>query len=72
MQIWIKEGKTNKYIIIGKYKSYICTIEGIFNISNAKKTIEREGYKNILLRKNIEILDISKEKNILKFNHCNN
>ena len=67
MQIWIKEGRISKYIIIGKYKSYLCTIEGIFNINNAKEIIKSEGYKNILLHKNINILDIFKEKNIYLF-----
>ena len=67
MQIWIKEGRINKYIIIGKYKAYLCTIEGIFNINNAKEIIKSEGYKNILLHKNINILDIFKEKNIYLF-----
>ena len=67
MQIWIKEGQTNKYIVIGKYKSYICTMAGIFDIINGKEIIEREGYKNILLDKNINILDISEENNIYLF-----
>ena len=67
MQIWIKEGRINKYIIIGRYKAYLCTIEGIFNINNAKEIIKSEGYKNILLHKNINILDIFKEKNIYLF-----
>ena len=67
MQIWIKDGRISKYIIIGKYKAYLCTIEGIFNINNAKEIIKSEGYKNILLHKNINILDIFKEKNIYLF-----
>lgn len=67
MQIWIKEGRINKYIIIGRYKAYLCTIEGIFNINNAREIIKNERYKNILPHKNINILDIFKEKNIYLF-----
>lgn len=68
MQIWIKEGKTNKYIVVGKYNSYICTMAGVFNINNARETIKKEGYKNILLSyRNINILDISKENNTYLF-----
>lgn len=68
MQIWFKEeNEINKYIIIGKYKSYLCTIEGIKIIDNPNLVIKNEGYKNIIIHKNFKILDMYKKKNVYLF-----
>lgn len=67
MEIWVKEGKMNTYIVIGKFKSYICTIAGISEINIPKEIIKREGYKNLLPSRNMEILDISEKKNTYLF-----